>query len=237
MKNDERKNTIMTPAICPQCGGHVEVDAQREKAFCLYCGMHFIVQKAIHTYNESHTTVEHVDSINIFDTSAVESVLNYVKDQQKRKDEEKKEAERKQREKEREQREAEAKQREAKAKQKEESDKHSSISLLMLFLICVILLISLQFNSPEEQKRNEIPINYSSIEFEEKNYQDVVVELQKNGFINIKTEPKKDLVFGWLTKDGEVDNVKINGIDDFSRGTKFPEDANIIVTYHTFILK
>jgi hypothetical protein len=65
----------------------------------------------------------------------------------------------------------------------------------------------------------------------------VVRKLQINGFINIKTEPKKDLVFGWRTKDGEVDRVEINGNDDFSRGTKFPENANIIVRYHTFILK
>jgi DNA-directed RNA polymerase subunit RPC12/RpoP len=37
MKNDERKNTKMMPAICTQCGGQVEVDAQREKAFCQHC--------------------------------------------------------------------------------------------------------------------------------------------------------------------------------------------------------
>ena len=89
------------PAICPQCGGQVEVDAQREKAFCQYCGMQFIVEKAINTYNVQHATVEHVDSINIIKTSAVESVLSFVKDQQKRTDDvkkEKKEEERKERE-------------------------------------------------------------------------------------------------------------------------------------------
>ena len=91
MNNDERKNTKMMPAICPQCGGQVEVDAQREKAFCQYCGMPFIVEKAINTYNVQHATIEHVDSINIIKTSAVESVLSFVKDQQKRIDDEKKE--------------------------------------------------------------------------------------------------------------------------------------------------
>jgi Fe2+ transport system protein B len=210
-----------------------------------------MVEKAIHTYNVQHATIEHADTINIFDSSTVESVLSFVIDQQKRKDEEKKEKERKQREVEEKQREAEEKQREAEEKQreaeekqreaerkkKEESDKHSLIGLLMLFLVVFILIASSYFFSPEEQKRIEIPINYSSTELAEKNYQDVVVELRKNGFINIKTEPKKDLVFGWLTKDGEVEHIEINGIDEFSRGTKFPEDARIIVTYHTFILK
>ncbi len=101
MKNDERKNTKMMSAICTQCGAQVEVDAQREKAFCQYCGTQFIVEKAINTYNVQHAIIEHVDSININKKGAVESVLSFVQDQQKRKDDiekEKKEEERKERE-------------------------------------------------------------------------------------------------------------------------------------------
>jgi DNA-directed RNA polymerase subunit RPC12/RpoP len=91
MSNDESKETKMVPAICSNCGGQVIVDAQRENAFCQYCGTQFIVDKAINTYKIQRATIEHADSVNIVQTSAVESVLNFVKDQQKRNDAVKKE--------------------------------------------------------------------------------------------------------------------------------------------------
>ncbi len=215
MTIDERKNTKMMPAICTQCGGKVEVDAQRENAICQYCGMQFIVEKAINTYNVQHAKVGHVDSITINKTSAVESVLSFVKDQQKRIDEEKIEK------------------KEEERKKREESDKFFKKYWWILLLVMFISFVWLNFMSLEE-KKNEIPINYSSSQLEGKNYQDVVLILQENGFINIKTEAKKDLVFGWLENDGEVEHVDINGDYDFSSGSKFQKDAEIIVTYHTF---
>jgi hypothetical protein len=67
-----------------------------------------------------------------------------------------------------------------------------------------------------------------------KNYKDVVVKLQENGFTNIKTEAVEDLIVGLFTTDGEVEQVEIDGDIDFSNGAEFPKDAEIIVTYHTF---
>jgi DNA-directed RNA polymerase subunit RPC12/RpoP len=75
------KNTKTVTAICPRCGGPVEVNTQEANAICEYCGSQIIVGK--------------------LKISAVESVLNFVKDQQKRIDDmkkEKKEEERKARE-------------------------------------------------------------------------------------------------------------------------------------------
>ena len=216
MKNYERKNTKMMPAICTQCGGQVMVDAQRETTFCQYCGTQLIVEKAINTYNVQHATVEHVDSINIFKTSAVESVLNFVKDQQQRIDEEKK-----------------AK-KEEERKEKEESEKSFKKYWWIYLLMVLIPLVLLNFMSSEEEKINKISINHSSSQLVGKNYKDVVVKLQENGFINIKTEAVEDLIVGLFTEDGEVEQVEINGNIDFSSGAKFPEDAEIIVSYHTF---
>jgi len=212
---DEKKNPKIVPAICTQCGGKVEVDAQRENAICQYCGMQFVVDKAINTYNVQHATVGHVDSVTINKTSAVESVLSFVKDQQKRIDEKKKEK------------------MEEERRQREESDKFIKNYWWLLLLVMILPYVLLNSMSPEE-KENEISINYSSSQLEEKNYQDVVLILQENGFINIKTEAKKDLVLGWLANDGEVEHVEINGDYDFSSGSKFQKDAEIIVIYHTF---
>lgn len=45
---------------------------------------------------------------------------------------------------------------------------------------------------------------------------------------------QEDLVTGWITKDGEVYKVSIDGDSDFDEGDIFPEDAEVVVTYHTF---
>ena len=38
----------------------------------------------------------------------------------------------------------------------------------------------------------------------------------------------------FVTKDGEVYKVSIDGDSDFDEGDIFPEDAEVVVTYHTF---
>ena len=37
-----------------------------------------------------------------------------------------------------------------------------------------------------------------------------------------------------LTKDGEVEDVKINGVQDFASGDRFAKDTKVVVEYHTF---
>lgn len=43
------------------------------------------------------------------------------------------------------------------------------------------------------------------------NYLDVIDEFEKAGFVNVTTNVKYDIVTGWLTDDGEVKSVSING--------------------------
>ena len=52
-----------------------------------------------------------------------------------------------------------------------------------------------------------------------KDYQKVVDEFESSGFTNIKLEKLDDLVTGWLTKDGEVESVSVDG------DTKYSADA------------
>lgn len=196
MKNNERKNTKMMPAVCTQCGGPVEVDTHRAHAICQYCGSQIIIEKP--------------------KLSAVESVLSFVNDQQKRMDAAKKEK------------------KEEERKAKEEADKSFKKNLWIYLLMIFIPLIFLNVMAREEEKSGKISINNSSSELVGKNYEDVVIKLQENGFVDIKTEAVEDLIIGLLTTDGEVEQVEIDGSIDFSSGAKFPKDAEIIVTYHTF---
>ncbi len=59
-------------------------------------------------------------------------------------------------------------------------------------------------------------------------------ELKAYGFENIVLLPKKDLVTGWLNKDGEIISVKINGKSDFKKNSKFPARSRVTIEYHAF---
>ena len=65
------------------------------------------------------------------------------------------------------------------------------------------------------------------------NYLDVLEEFENVGFINISTIVEYDIVTGWLTDDGEVKSVTINGEKKFDSYDKYRLDAEVVVTYHT----
>ena len=67
-----------------------------------------------------------------------------------------------------------------------------------------------------------------------RNYKDVVAIFEEKGFTNIKTEPIEDLIFGWLTKDGEVEEVSVGGNVNYSPDKWVPADTEVIIRYHTF---
>ena len=43
-----------------------------------------------------------------------------------------------------------------------------------------------------------------------------------------------DLIFGWLTEDGEVEKVTVDGDEDYSADTWVAADVEVIIYYHTF---
>ncbi|WP_347223666.1 DUF4839 domain-containing protein, partial [Bacteroides congonensis] len=67
-----------------------------------------------------------------------------------------------------------------------------------------------------------------------RNYQDVIKDFESKGFTNIQVEPIDDLVTGWMTKDGEVEEVSVDGDKDYSPDRWYPNDVEVIITYHTF---
>lgn len=89
-------------------------------------------------------------------------------------------------------------------------------------------------NAMLSSDKNNTFINYSSSDFEGNNYEQVISQLEKQGFTNIKTQKIDDLVTGWITKDGEVEEVKIDGYSSFSTNSRYAPDVEIIVSYHTF---
>ena len=78
----------------------------------------------------------------------------------------------------------------------------------------------------------KVPTNADEYIGEDK--ETVFGELKAYGFNNIVLLPRKDLIKGWLNKDGEVIQVKINGKNDFRKNQKFPIESRIVIEYHTF---
>ncbi len=97
----------------------------------------------------------------------------------------------------------------------------------------MIAIISISACSAE-QDPNVLKVSKSSDEIVGENYQTVISELEETGFTNIETKLLDDLITGWLTKDGEIEQVEINGDTEFSANDSFQKDSKIVITYHTF---
>jgi len=82
-----------------------------------------------------------------------------------------------------------------------------------------------------ELAENEIKMKNDKYEYTTKNYKDVKEKLQELGFTNIVEKPVYDIVLGW-TEEESVDNVTIDGSDDYKRGDVFKKDAEVVITYH-----
>ncbi len=65
-------------------------------------------------------------------------------------------------------------------------------------------------------------------------FEEVKTQFEDAGFTNVIGEPIEDLIFGWLTKDGEVEEILIEGNSVFEDIEMFPFDAEIVIKYHTF---
>ncbi len=91
-------------------------------------------------------------------------------------------------------------------------------------------------NSTKETDYSEgnIKISSTSNTFKGNNYQTVQKQLTDLGFQNIEFSQITDLIIGFLTSDGEVEKVTINGHEDYSANSTFAPNAKIIVYYHTF---
>lgn len=83
--------------------------------------------------------------------------------------------------------------------------------------------------------KKEVTIPYSAKSLRKQNYQAVYEQLQELGFTNLYKCPKKDVVLGWLSKEGEVEEVCIAGNNRFKENTTYKFDVEILIRYHTSI--
>ncbi len=84
-------------------------------------------------------------------------------------------------------------------------------------------------------KKSQIVLTpFSSEEFKGRQVLDVKSVLEQKGFKNIILIPKRDLVIGLMTKDGDIESVTINGRTEFGAQAKFYENDAVDIVFHTF---
>ena len=115
--------------------------------------------------------------------------------------------------------------------------------LRRISLCCLLLLISCIMCSCSggtgtvDTHEGEVQAPISSGSVSGKNYEDVVKQFESAGFKDVTTREVPDLITGWLTKEGDVDTVSINGNTEYSTSDWYPQDASVVVAYHTFAKK
>ena len=79
--------------------------------------------------------------------------------------------------------------------------------------------------------RTKAPINAE--DFKGKDYKVAVSEMTDAGFTDVETLPLYDLTIGLFKREGEVEEVSINGNSAFLLGEIYNRDDKVIITYHT----
>lgn len=85
-------------------------------------------------------------------------------------------------------------------------------------------------------EKQEIVMPFDGKHFIRRNYVNVCDELQALGFSRIYEQGIRDLITGWVKKDGSVERVTVSG-KELHKGATYVYDDELIIYYHTFKTK
>lgn len=105
--------------------------------------------------------------------------------------------------------------------------------MLLVGALVALLGFSACDESTEDDGKIEVPFS-SDEAVDGMLYTDAETKLSESGFTNINTVPIEDLVTGWLTSDGEIESISIDGDAEFSNGERFDPGVEVEIQYHTF---
>lgn len=104
------------------------------------------------------------------------------------------------------------------------------ISILLLSICCIVFVAC--GSSSDHTGEAKTPSGSSAMKGQD--YESVVETFEEEGFTNIKLEKIEDLITGWLTKDGEVEEVSVGGDYEYYSDKWVEADTEVIIRYHTF---
>lgn len=80
----------------------------------------------------------------------------------------------------------------------------------------------------------EIAVPMSAKAAKKLTYTDLEKQFKEAGFVNISLVAECDLITGWLTKDGSIESISVNGQTEFDEYATYRPDDPVVITYHTF---
>ena len=125
-------------------------------------------------------------------------------------------------------------------KYKTKKKKNNDIKILLICFSFMFLFIIVSFimeyiySTPKE---GEVKISINAKDYIGVNYEQVEEKFEDMGFTNIKCVPNEDLITGWINKNGSTDKITIDNDSDFEKDEIFPEDAEVVINYHSFKIK
>lgn len=99
----------------------------------------------------------------------------------------------------------------------------------LVFILALIILTGCSSDT-----ENGIKVPSSSSDYKGQNYEEVISDIEGAGFTNVNVAILDDLITGWMTKDGEVEAVSVDGDTEYNANARYSNDVEIVVTYHTF---
>lgn len=207
---------------CPDCGASLEFEADREQAFCSYCGAKILI------HNENEYIYRNIDEAEIEMAKAKKEIRLKELEVQKTKTNLLKwavivysaivavmaatgfigNA---------------------------VGNENLSSWLFpaeMLFLFGVFGAF-MYFMSYSEKNDGKIKLPQCIEEYKQYDYNSMVQALRDAGFTNIKTLPRKDLKYGIFKGEGQISKITIDGGTSFSQGSRFRYDVPIVISYHS----
>lgn len=105
---------------------------------------------------------------------------------------------------------------------------------ITIIFVVILILILAYFWGGDDSHEGESMTPSKSSEMRGLDFETVEESFKANGFSNIKLEKIEDLITGWLTKDGEVEEVSVGGDTGYTSGSWVSADTEVIIRYHTF---
>lgn len=209
---------------CPQCGASLDIDEGRNHVFCSYCGTKILVD------NDNEYIYRHIDEASIKQTEA-ETMLRL--------------------------KEMELQEKEDERKRKSQRTAYIIAAAVAIFGILLeaiadgfegmlaimiglnIALFTFISNSQKKKSKigtispNEIRISEKMEHYKEKDYNSIVGLFRAAGFENVYAVPLNDLNVFTAKKNGQVDDVTIDGSNELKEGDTFQKSAKVTVIYHS----
>lgn len=210
---------------CPACGAEINIESDRESAFCTYCGSKIVIN------NSNEHIYRNIDEARIKEAETDRMI-----------------------------RLKELEMEEKSSMPKKYlimawiagtailivmgviglSIDNDGLGICMLLGMCVGmwggfgLFIANKNKKPQRYAgENEAVITAAMEDYSEKDFNNVVMLFRGAGFTNVTAVPMNDLTMFSQKRNGHVDDVTINGSNEFEEGDVFSKKSNVLITYHS----